>query len=169
MTDGLLVSILFVFTLTFVCFPGLVEDTELRLLDGVPNMVSWWNLLVLSVFNFFDSMGRYLGGVLLASNRVVNTMALARSVFLGTFLWVAFEGGPAWVFGADWFKIANLVLFSFSNGYVSTVCAVKAPQQVKEGDARMQVGGFIGITLSTGIMLGSLLAFAMTLLLEKTP
>jgi hypothetical protein len=64
--------------------------------------------------------------------------------------------------------VLNLVLFAISNGYVSTLCAVKAPSTV-EGEAKGQVGGFIGITISTGIVLGSLLAFGMTEAIKQTP
>ena len=68
----------------------------------------------------------------------------------------------------DWFIILNLALFSITNGYVSTLCAVKAPQTV-EGEAKGQVGGFVGITISTGIVIGSLLAFAVQYLIEASP
>ena len=57
--------------------------------------------------------------------------------------------------------IGNSVLFSVSNGFLSTLCAVKAPGTVPD-EQKGQVGGFVGITISTGIMLGSLLAFGMT-------
>lgn len=53
-----------------------------------------------------------------------------RTIFVATFLLVSFDVAPEWLFSADWFIIVNLVLFSITNGYVSTLCAVKAPQAV---------------------------------------
>ena len=92
-------------------------------------------------------------------------MSWARTIFLATFFLVSYD---VLVFKSDWFILTNLVLFSISNGYVSTLCAVKAPMAV-EGEAKGQIGGFVGITISTGIVLGSLLAFAMLYLIKITP
>ena len=61
-----------------------------------------------------------------------------------------------------------MVFFSFSNGYISTLCAVKAPGQVPT-EKMGQVGAFVGTTLTTGILLGSLVALAMTPILKMTP
>jgi len=90
---------------------------------------------------------------------MIKILSTLRTIFLVTFLLVAFDVAPT-LFSSDWFIILNLILFSISNGYVSTLCAVKAPMMV-EGEAKGQVGGFVGITISTGIVIGSLLAFAM--------
>ena len=45
---------------------------------------------------------------------------------------------------------------------------MKAPQTV-EGEQKGQVGGFVGITISTGIMIGSLLAFGMAEIIKLSP
>ena len=37
-----------------------------------------------------------------------------------------------------------------------------------EGEAKGQVGGFIGITIATGIVLGSLLAFGMAYVIQAS-
>ena len=120
------------------------------------------------IFNLLDTIGRYAGGVpcLLLSNIVIKISAAARTLFFATFCLISFDA--ATFFTYDWFIIFNLAIFSISNGYVSTLCAVKAPQTV-EGEAKGQVGGFVGITISTGIVLGSLLAFAVQYLIEATP
>ena len=111
-----------------------------------------------------------MGGVpsLILSNFTIKLSSALRTVFLVTFLLVSFDVAPENLFQTDWFIILNLFLFSITNGYVSTLCAVKAPQTV-EGDAKGQVGGFVGITISTGIVLGSILAFAMVSVIEASP
>jgi len=90
-----------------------------------------------------------------------------RTLFLVTCLLISFDVPPAGIFSSDWFIILNLILFSITNGYVSTLCAVKAPMTV-EGEAKGQVGGFIGITIATGIVLGSLLAFGMAYVIQAS-
>ena len=170
MTDGLLWALVYVFVLTFICYPGLASDDTTFFMEGINNYDSWHNLFIQAVFNFMDTIGRYSGGVacLILSNRTIKISAALRTLFLVTFLLISFDVAPAAVFSSDWFIILNLALFSITNGYVSTLCAVKAPQTV-EGEAKGQVGGFIGITISTGIVFGSILAFAMTVVIEASP
>lgn len=139
-------------------------------MKNVKNYDSWFNLLILSTFNLFDSIGRYMGGVscLLLKNSTIKIGSLLRLVFLATCLFIAFDVPPTAVFSTDWFIMLNLALFSVSNGYISTLCCVKAPMTV-EGEAKGQVGGFIGICISTGIVFGSLLAFGMAYVIKASP
>jgi hypothetical protein len=53
-----------------------------------------------------------------------------------------------------------MMLFSFSNGFCSTLCAVKAPS-IAPDDMKESVGMFISIFLTTGILIGSLIALGM--------
>ena len=62
----------------------------------------------------------------------------------------------------------NFAIFAFTNGYTSTLCAVKAPATV-EGEQKGQVGAFIGVTISLGILSGSVLALGMGQIIEMTP
>ena len=61
-----------------------------------------------------------------------------------------------------------MIIFAFTNGYCCTLCAVKAPQTV-EDEAKGQVGGFIGITIVSGIIIGSIIALATTPLINRAP
>ena len=169
-TDGLLWALVYVFVLTFICYPGLASDDTIKFMQSMNNYVSWHFLFIQAIFNFMDTIGRYMGGVscLILNNSLIKILSITRTIFIITFVLISFDVSPASVFSADWFIIINLALFSISNGYVSTLCAVKAPQTV-EGEAKGQVGGFIGITISTGIVLGSLLAFLVQFLIEASP
>ena len=170
MTDGLLWALVYVFVLTFICYPGLATDNTINFMSGMNNYESWHVLFIQATFNFMDTIGRYSGGVscLILSNPAIKVFSGLRTIFISTFCLIAFDVAPVGLFSADWFVILNLALFSITNGYVSTLCAVKAPQTV-EGEAKGQVGGFIGITISTGIVLGSLLAFGVQYLIEASP
>ena len=136
-TQGLLVAITYVFMLTFICFPGLSDDSSFDFLSHVHNEANWYNLICLFIFNIFDLVGRYIGGMPCAdvSRKTVLWLSALRTLFIATFLLIAFEVSPGWLFRADWFKVFNYALFSLSNGYTGTLCAVKAPQTV-EGDQK---------------------------------
>ena len=170
MTDGLLWALIYVFVLTFICYPGLASDSTLKFEESLTNYASWHIITVQAIFNFCDTAGRYCGGVpaLILSNRAIKIFSAVRTLFLATFLLISFDVPPPGLFGSSWFILLNLFLFSITNGYVSTLCAVKAPMTV-EGEAKGQVGGFVGITISTGIVLGSILAFAMVAVIEASP
>ena len=170
MTDGLLIALVYVFVLTFICYPGLASDNTLKFMKDMKNYESWHFLIIQAFFNFCDAIGRYCGGVtcLILSNSAIKISSGLRTVFLLTFLLVAFDVAPAVLFSGDWFIILSLILFSLSNGYASTLCAVKAPQSV-EGEAKGQVGGFVGVTISTGIVIGSILALGMVYVIQASP
>ena len=48
-------------------------------------------------------------------------------------------------------------MFALTNGFVSTMCAIKAPTFVSK-DKRDQVGMLVGIFLGSGILLGAISA-----------
>ena len=131
MTDGLLYALLYVFILTFICYPGLALNDTITFMEDWNNYNSWHVLFIQGIFNLCDSIGRYCGGVtcLILKNPTIKISALVRTLFVITFLLISFDVAPK-LFPTDGFIIFNLVLFSLSNGYVSTLCAVKAPNTV---------------------------------------
>ena len=128
-TQGLLITLCYIFMLTFICFPGLSDDSYFDFLRTVHNEANWYNLICLFIFNVFDLCGRYIGGCPCAdiNRKTVILLSVLRTFFIATFLLIAFETIPSWLFKSDWFKVLNYALFSFSNGYTGTLCAMKAP------------------------------------------
>ena len=169
-TKGLLTALFYVFCLTFICYPALSLDSSLKILYSLANSNGWYTILINTLFSLFDTIGRKMGGLksLDLNIRTINIASGLRTVFIGTFFLICFEVGPSWLFNSDWFKILNMCLFAWSNGYVSTLCAVKAPDTVDD-EKRGQVGGFIGAVISCGILAGSLITFAMTPIINLTP
>jgi hypothetical protein len=49
-------------------------------------------------------------------------LSYSRVLFIATAFLVDYSVGPSWLFGdsADWFKLVNMFLFAFTNGFVST-------------------------------------------------
>ena len=170
-TDGLLVNLVLIFAVTFICFPGLTDDSYFNFLAKVRNEANWYNLSCLLMFNLLDTIGRFCGGMESFSlgNRTITILTWARFLCVGTFLLIAFEVKPVWLFDADWFKVINLAVFAFGDGHLGTVCSVKAPQTV-EGERKGQVGTLISIGVSLGILTGSTLAAtAMAQIVKLTP
>lgn len=171
-TQGLLYAISFVFGLTLFLFPGTTSDTEFNFILklNLPNPESWYQLLVVFIFNVFDTVGRWFGGLKYFDLKIrdVKIGTYARVMFIVTFLLTDFEAPPQWIWNVDWFKVLNLVLFAFTNGYLGTLCAVKAPGTVKES-RRAIVGAYIGTSISIGILIGSILQLGMTPILAMTP
>ena len=99
-TQGLLIALTYVFLLTFVCFPGLADDSYFSFLAGNKEEDSWYNLLCILIFNAFDLIGRYSGGASCFDlpRKTVLVMSACRTIFILTFLLVAFEVSPSWLF-----------------------------------------------------------------------
>ena len=63
-------------------------------------------------------------------NNLIVALALARVVFIPTTILTATQNTTGGFFDSDAVKFVNLILFSISNGYLSTQCSIKAPQFV---------------------------------------
>ena len=129
MTKGLLSALCMIFVLTFTVFPGLSEVSGFKFLENEPGEAARLNLIILTAFNVFDTLGRYLAGVkcMMLSRIKIVVLTYLRMIQLAIFLLIAFEIRPVWLFGSDWFKLLNFSFFAFSNGYLSSLCSIKAP------------------------------------------
>ena len=142
--------------------------------------MAWLSLILLTTFNVMDTLGRYLAGVscLVMSRSKTLWLTYLRTLQVGIFLLTAFEISPEWLFGADWFKMLNFSIFAFTNGYLSSLCSIKAPEVVKHRQSHQvgpatgtadEVGAFIGVTKCLGILIGSTLAVPIKEIIKLTP
>eukprot|EP00347_Sterkiella_histriomuscorum_P017529 403348991 len=159
-----LTGIASVFLVTFVVYPGVALRINLKFMDFIENVHlegAWTRQLFIFIFNIFDTVGRWLADKSFgqSSDRVVLVLTYLRVIFIATFLLIAFDEPPMWLFGSnsDWFKILNMILFAVSNGYCSTQLAIKAPSRAPDS-IKEQVGTLIGLFITLGIFLGSLIA-----------
>jgi hypothetical protein len=134
MTKGLYYALFFCFSLTFTLFPPSVFATTLTITDKMADPVTMFQFIMLIVYNVGDLSGRMVGGCAWSMIGRMPTIVgiYCRVIFFGTFIAIMFNCGPAWLFGADWFKILNTILLGFTNGYLSTLCAILAPTYVPE-------------------------------------
>ena len=125
----------YIFVVTLWLFPGTTNDSYFNFVNawGFARTEGWYQLTCVFIFNVGDTIGRFLGGKKWfdLSIRAVNWSSLLRTIFVATFLLVDFQAQPHFLFKDDWFKVSNFFLFSLSNGYISTLCAVKAPGTVE--------------------------------------
>ena len=102
------------------------------------------------------------------SRRTTLILNYARVFLIVMFILIAFEVGPDWLFLSDWFKLTNLALFAFSNGWQTSLCAINAPEYVQQSE-RGDVGALINPAIVGGILAGSLLAIPMLQVIKLTP
>ena len=131
---------------------------------------SYFVLATLTIFNIWDTIGRTAAGCscMSISRRMTVILNYLRTVFVATFLLTAFEVGPSWLFYADWFKLVNMSLFAFFNGYLTSLCCIKAPDSVQQCE-RGDIGALVNPVVVSGILLGSILAIPMEQVIKVTP
>ena len=123
----IIMSLYFVFFITFVVFPGAFLDSHFKMMNNIGDTeFSWYSITIITTFNVCDTIGRKLGGIVMIKPRTIYISSLLRTIFIITTIIIANydQNGKVKFMENDFFRIANLVLFSISNGYVSTQCAV---------------------------------------------
>jgi len=160
----MLISMWFIFMITFIFFPAVVDATNLTFMDKINNNeASWFQLFMLMVFNISDTTGRYMGGLpkLTLGRKGIIIGSFTRVLFFATFLPIMFTNSKEGAFfGSDWFKILNAFAFGWTNGFFSTLCAIAAPGLVP-ANLRAETGALTGCVISIGITTGAFLAIPM--------
>ena len=155
-----LMSLGYVFVVTLTVFPGTFFTSHFTFMDGMSTQgaeFTWYTLIVILTFNILDTVGRKMGGMMEVPSGVVYTLSLIRTAFVVSTIMIAQKEGVSGFANSDAFKIINLILFAWSNGFVSTCCAIQAPRFV-ENDQKEQVGIFVGLFIIIGITIGSIIA-----------
>jgi hypothetical protein len=124
LSRSILLALWWVFTLTFIVFPNVFYQSYFDFVNkwDMPesDKISWYFILQGLLFNVCDTAGRYLGGAVHLPTKVIVMMSIGRVIFALSTTLIALNADPSWLFKGDTFKIINMVLFAFSNGYVST-------------------------------------------------
>lgn len=126
----ILMAIWLVFFITFAIFPGAFFQSKFYFLDfiadkrGASEENTWYELIMILLFNVMDTVGRYLGGKVQMKGKTAILIGYCRLIFIPSTILIGLKSKPLWLFDADWFKVLNMVLFALSNGFVSTLCAI---------------------------------------------
>jgi equilibrative nucleoside transporter 1/2/3 len=146
--------------LTFTVFPAALSGIPYQGQLGMPflNKGAYWQVVLVMTFNVFDTAGRFLPGFIqVLSYKTSLPGAAGRAMFVGALIW-AFE---QWGGGLpDLVMLAVLVLFSVSNGYVTTSVMMLAPREVGLAD-REAAAGLLTFCLLFGMFCGTLCSLAL--------
>ena len=155
-------SVFSVFFITFVVFPSVAPfnipyrgQLHIAAFDGHEDR---WQLSLLLVFNIFDTIGRFMPGMVpsLLHGRALLTACLARVAFV--VLFVGCQHG--WPGLGDAAAVAIMAVFALTNGYFASLAMMQGPQGVREKD-REAAGVMLAFWLQLGILVGSQVAFAL--------
>ncbi|XP_059421703.1 equilibrative nucleoside transporter 1-like isoform X2 [Carassius carassius] len=158
-------SVCFVFTITIGVFPAVTVDVRTTVVDER----NGWNNYFIPVscfllFNMMDWAGRSLTAVCMWPGKDsiwLPVLVIARLVFVPLFMLCNVQPRvllPV-VFAHDAWYIIFMILFSFSNGYLASLCMCFGPKKVSQHEAET-AGAIMAFFLSLGLALGAALSFA---------
>jgi len=150
-------SVFLVFFLTIGLFPafiGYIKSSNGRIMEN------WLPVILICTFNIFDLIGRASPQWLTLSKELIGVSVVLRIVFLPMFIICA---RPKLV-RHDIFPIVFMALMSLTNGYLSSVSMMLAPQEC-EPNERITAGTIMTFMLVFGIVMGANLSTLLTSLL----
>ena len=151
-------QILFVFFNTFLVYPGVSYQTTFEFLKSSKSATTWFVIIMSILFSVFDTVGRYCAEhYQILKQKGIIILNLFRIIFIVTFILIAKTDQPKWLIGSDWFKIFNMSLFAFTNGYWGTWLMIFGPSWVNQ-KGKEKAGMIMNIHLVGGIFIGSLFA-----------
>lgn len=164
------VAVAYVFVITLAVYPAITTSIQSTNPDIHPLLFSSIHFLV---FNIGDFLGRYICSYpifLIWSAKRLLTLSVARTLFIPVFLMCNVQRpsivpSPP-VISSNFFYMAILFAFGWSNGYVSSLCMMSAPSlehnprlrgRVEDVDIAATIASFC---LVGGLALGSIASFA---------
>jgi hypothetical protein len=84
-----LLALAVVFFVSFCIFPAVITDQKLEFMHFMKNddlRIGWTMLIYIFLFNFFDTVGRWLGGkpIGMISDKALFVLTYARVIFIAT-------------------------------------------------------------------------------------
>ncbi|XP_060781366.1 equilibrative nucleoside transporter 1a [Neoarius graeffei] len=156
-------SVCFVFTVTIGTFPAVTVEVS-------PSAVqtAYWKMYFIPVFcflffNLMDWAGRSLTAKCTWPGKDsiwLPVLVLARVVFIPLFVLCNVQPRnylPV-VFAHEAWYIIFMIVFSFSNGYLASLCMCFGPKKVSQHEAET-AGAIMAFFLSLGLALGAALSF----------
>lgn len=156
-------SVCFIFTITIGIFPAVTVDVKSTVANG-----SAWETYFIPVscfllFNVMDWAGRSLTAFCMwpgKDSKWLPSLIIARAVFVPLFIFCNVQPRhhmPVF-FAHDAWYIIFMILFSFSNGYLASLCMCFGPKKVAQHEAET-AGAVMVFFLSLGLALGATLSF----------
>ncbi|XP_037127023.1 equilibrative nucleoside transporter 1-like [Syngnathus acus] len=156
-------SVCFIFTITIGTFPAVTVDVKSTVANG-----SSWEIYFIPVscfllFNVMDWAGRSLTAVCMWPGKDslwLPALVGVRLVFVPLFMLCNVQ--PRYnlpvFFSHDAWYIVFMIFFSFSNGYLASLCMCFGPKKVLQHEAET-AGAVMAFFLSLGLALGAAISF----------
>ncbi|KAM4730288.1 equilibrative nucleoside transporter 1-like isoform 1-T2 [Anableps anableps] len=156
-------SVCFIFTVTIGTFPAVTVEVKSTVANG-----SAWEIYFIPVscfllFNVMDWAGRSLTAVCMWPGKDsiwLPVLCGVRVIFIPLFMLcnVHPRSYLPVVFAHDAWYIIFMILFSFSNGYLASLCMCFGPKKVPQHQAET-AGAIMAFFLSLGLALGAAVSF----------
>jgi len=159
----LAISCCLVFWVTLAVFPVICVRIQSTYENEAWRDIYFQPVATFLLFNIGDYLGRQVAGLIAwpgKNSRLIPLFVVLRVVFIPLFLMCNnnLEAMPDY-FENDGFYIAIMLLFSISNGYLSSLCMMFGPGLVDEKDAE-KAGSLMAAFLGLGLMMGGFSSFA---------
>nr|XP_019947951.1 PREDICTED: equilibrative nucleoside transporter 1 [Paralichthys olivaceus]XP_019947959.1 PREDICTED: equilibrative nucleoside transporter 1 [Paralichthys olivaceus]XP_019947968.1 PREDICTED: equilibrative nucleoside transporter 1 [Paralichthys olivaceus]XP_019947975.1 PREDICTED: equilibrative nucleoside transporter 1 [Paralichthys olivaceus] len=157
-------SVCFIFTVTIGTFPAVTVEVQSTVANG-----GGWEKYFIPVscfllFNLMDWAGRSLTAVCMwpgKDSMWLPILVVLRVVFIPLFMLCNVQPRhylPV-LFSHDAWYIIFMIFFSFSNGYLASLCMCFGPKKVPQHEAET-AGAIMAFFLSLGLALGAAVSFA---------
>lgn len=144
--------------ITFLIFPGTMLATKFDFLNNNKSRQSWFDIIMISLHAFIDTFGRYMASVYVAFTKdTVLYLTLSRLAHIPQSIAIQLALPPGWLFQADWFRLLNVVLFSFTQGYNTALVMMFGPQKVRDSQ-RERAGMIMNFHLMGGLCISAMFA-----------
>uniref|UniRef100_A0A671YPH7 Solute carrier family 29 member 1a n=1 Tax=Sparus aurata TaxID=8175 RepID=A0A671YPH7_SPAAU len=158
-------SVCFIFTVTIGTFPAVTVEVKSTVADGgVWGETYFIPVSCFLLFNMMDWAGRSLTAVCMWPGKDsfwLPVLVGLRVVFIPLFMLCNVQPRyylPVW-FSHDALYIIFMIFFSFSNGYLASLCMCFGPKKVAQHEAET-AGAIMAFFLSLGLALGAAVSFA---------
>ena len=144
----------FGYIITFALFPNVSIDQKIF------DIGEYNSVTVITIYNVFDTLGRYIVGFMKQSIILNSTIVLGRTVLLFTLIfngYLQYSNSASETFTSI-FLMVNVAILGITNGIGATL-TFGLVSNVAEDEIKKQTGGSIGFFSILGIFLGSCLAF----------
>ncbi|KAM4607381.1 equilibrative nucleoside transporter 1-like isoform 1-T2 [Polymixia lowei] len=157
-------SVCFIFTITIGTFPAVTVDVRSTVANGGAWDTYFIPVSCFLLFNLMDWAGRSLTAVCMwpgKDSRWLPVLVGLRVVFVPLFILCNVQPRnylPV-LFAHDAWYIVFMIVFSFSNGYLASLCMCFGPKKVAQHEAET-AGAIMAFFLSLGLAIGAALSFA---------
>ncbi|XP_076599870.1 equilibrative nucleoside transporter 1-like [Chaetodon auriga] len=157
-------SVCFIFTVTIGTFPAVTVEVKSTVANGGAWETYFIPVSCFLLFNVMDWVGRSLTAVCMWPNKDsmwLPVLVILRVVFIPLFMLCNVQPRhylPV-LFSHDAWYIIFMIFFSFSNGYLASLCMCFGPKKVPQHEAET-AGAIMAFFLSLGLALGAAVSFA---------